>query len=186
MRPPPMKCKYEYEKIENKLNPAAKKEHAVFGSLAKNGAIERFDIYKSVPLQSNEINKFDESKKKEIIVADVRVGKAMNGHKGLVHGGVISLLFDETFSFVHEAIPLEQIAKNQYTSNGNDSGETIVVTANLNVTYKKTLPAASDIVIRVYHEKNEGRKIYLYARMENRDGSMLYSDANVLFVVINK
>ena len=183
---------YYYQKINNQdateNDELWNESHAMFGALMKEGLIERYDTYKVVPItipsqtknsQNNNDNKA--ALKHEILVASVRIGKGLNGHKGIVHGGIISLLFDETFGWSFEAMPS---ATTDVSGRTNECDNTVVVTANLNINYRHPLPAETDVVIRVYLDKVEGRKIYLSARMESRDGKLLYSDSTVLFVRI--
>ncbi len=185
---------YYYEKVTdaNGWN----QSHAVFGALMKKGLIERCDMYKTVPIEKNDkqldslsiennnINKRnnDAPKNQEILLADIRIGKDLNGHDGIVHGGIISLLFDESFGWSFEAMPTNNVGHGA----NDDDENSIVVTANLNVNYRKPLPAETNVVIRVYHEETKGRKVYLSARMENFDGSIVYSDATVLFIKLKK
>ena len=69
----------------------------------------------------------------------------------------------------------------------DDDGEVpMAVTANLNVDFRAPLKSESDVIIRVFQEKMEGRKIYLKARMESPDRSMLYAEASALFIKIDK
>jgi acyl-coenzyme A thioesterase PaaI-like protein len=35
----------------------------------------------------------------EVCVADVRIGEKLNGHDNIVHGGIISLMLDDTFGW---------------------------------------------------------------------------------------
>ena len=182
---------YYYQKINNQHvienDELWNESHAMFGALMKEGLIERYDTYKVVPMtiplqtKNSEIDDTKASKKHEILLASVRVGKGLNGHKGIVHGGIISLLFDETFGWSFEAMPSDATNVSGRT---NEHDDTIVVTANLNINYRHPLPAETDVVIRVYLDKVVGRKIYLSARMESRDGKLLYSDSTVLFVRI--
>jgi acyl-coenzyme A thioesterase PaaI-like protein len=92
---------------------------------------------------------------------------------------------------IHTSFALSIISRYQAMglSQGKSFGDEdfpIVVTANLTVNYRSPLPAGSDVVIRVRHEKTEGRKIYVSARMESHDGSVLYSEATALFITVKK
>lgn len=185
--------------------------HAIFGSLEKPGCIERYNVYRSVEqqpledtIQSNkneddddnvddtksvekkkiianhQVTKKEEDTKEEILVADIRLGKNLDGHDGIMHGGIISLLFDESFGWGYGAMGAK-IGKTW-----GEDGFPLVVTANLNVNYKKPLRSGkgNDIIIRVFHDKTVGRKVFVSARMESHDGSTLFSEATVLFITI--
>jgi acyl-coenzyme A thioesterase PaaI-like protein len=165
---------YYYLKMEEPTR--FSESHAIFGPLKKKDQIERLNVYRLIVEDELNDEKCDKTKKKEIAVADIRIGKNLNGHTGIVHGGIMSLLFDDTFGWAYEAM--------RRSVGGSFMGDDfpIVVTANLNVNFRKPLPAESDVVIRVYHEKSEGRKIYLSSRMESHDGSVLYAEATALFI----
>jgi len=171
---------YYYKRMEEPSS-FCTESHAIFGPLKKKDLIERFSIYRLV-LSDDESSKkgikHDETKKKEVAVASIRIGKNLNGHEKIVHGGIISLLFDDSFGWGYEAL-CQSVGKS-YT----DDDAQIVVTANLNVNFRHPLPAESDFVIRVYHEKDVRKKVYLSARMESHDGSILYAESTALFIKV--
>jgi acyl-coenzyme A thioesterase PaaI-like protein len=154
--------------------------HAIFGTLKGQGLIERYSVYRRVTIdkQGEPAPHQEHTIGAELAVADIRVGKDLNGHKGIVHGGIISLLIDDTFGWGYEAMG---------RLNGKSFGDEdfpIVVTANLNVDFRIPLPANSHLIIRVYHEKTDRRKIYFSARVKSHDGSALYCEAKSLFVML--
>jgi len=158
--------------------------HAIFGALRKPGHVERFDAYRRVRVSSaTEGSNSNEFESVEICAADVRIGEKLNGHDGIVHGGIISLMLDETFGWSYIAMCLNRGFTYQDAENGDIP---FVVTANLTVNYRAPLPAGSNVVIRVRHEKKVGRKLYFSARMESPDGSILYSEATALFITVQK
>ncbi|KAL7456292.1 hypothetical protein ACHAWC_010781 [Mediolabrus comicus] len=143
--------------------------HAVFGPLHGPGLIERFDIYKHV---SNNHSKDTQQDKNELVVVAIKLGTRLNGHGGVVHGGIISLLLDSSMGFASVGL-LE------------DSKE-IAVTANLTIDFRAPLNEGSEAVIRVYLDRIEGRKIFFSAVLENKDGSVVYAHARSLFLKIDK
>ena len=76
--------------------------HAIFGTLKGQGLIERYSVYRRVTIdkQGEPAPHQEHTIGAELAVADIRVGKDLNGHKGIVHGGIISLLIDDTFGWV--------------------------------------------------------------------------------------
>jgi Uncharacterized protein, possibly involved in aromatic compounds catabolism len=118
---------------------------------------------------------------KEVCVADLKVGESLNGHAGIVHGGIISLILDDTLGWGYEALHLSSREENPQQGENDYS---LVVTANLTVNYRKPLRAGSNFVVRVFHEKTEGRKIYFTARIESYDGETLYAEASSLFIKV--
>jgi acyl-coenzyme A thioesterase PaaI-like protein len=90
-----------------------------------------------------------ESKRASSVVSVFHIGQDLCGHPGFVHGGLLSVLFDEVFArCVSAAFP---------------SG--LGMTANLNVDFRK--PALPDrmYVLRVETTKVEGRKAWVEGKM---------------------
>jgi len=159
--------------------------HAIFGALRKPGCVERYNAYRLVRVPSSKDKEDSVTEpfstiNQEVCVADIRIGKDLNGHVGIVHGGIISLMIDDTFGWGYQAMGLAQ------GKSYGDEDFPIVVTANLSVNYRAPLPAESNVVIRVRHDNTDGRKIYMSARMESYDGSILYSEATALFITVGK
>jgi len=175
---------YYYEKMRDPPRNLVD-SHAIFGGLCKPGYVERFNIYRHVPLDASKKFLAGDTTDTEIVVADVRIGEKLNGHDGIVHGGIISLMLDDTFGWAYEAMCMNQGLFSLYSEEENGDLP-YVVTANLNVNYRAPLPAGSDVVIRVRHEKTDGRKIFYSARMESHDGSVLYSESTALFITVQK
>ena len=90
---------YYYEKMQDPP-PNFAENHAILGALLKPGYIERYNAYRRVPVLSSaqEIVGID-TVSKEVCVADIRIGEKLNGHTGIVHGGIISLMLDDTFGW---------------------------------------------------------------------------------------
>ena len=168
---------YYYERMEQPEGTLAE-SHAIFGTLRGPGLIERYTVYRRVKIDEKTFQ--GKNPTGELAVADIRVGKDLNGHKGIVHGGIISLLIDDTFGWGYEA--MGRLKGKTY----GDDDFPIVVTANLNIDFRNPLPANSDFVIRVFHERTDRRKIYFRARLESHDGSVLYCEAKSLFIMLKK
>ena len=157
---------YYYEKLNSEeLERTALKDHAIFGSLRKDGQIERFDVYKRVESSGRQIES-----KKEIALVDVRVGNMLNGNRSIVHGGIITLLLDESIGWGVEV-------------NEDVDKDTATMTAYIHTNFRAPLHENSNSVIRVYFEERKGRKLYFSGRMESYDGRVLYADANAMFIV---
>lgn len=90
---------------------------------------------------------------------------------------MISLLLDETFGLGYEAF---------VTNNKDDSIDEspMIVTANLNIDYKAPIQSNSSIVIRIFHARTEGRKVYMHAKIESPDRRILYAEGTALFIKI--
>jgi len=82
--------------------------HAIHDTLNGPSKVEVYEIFKHETLPS--------------IYSVIKFGNALNGHPGIVHGGITSLLFDNTFGWLFYSL---KIAKS--------------VTANLNINYRSVL-----------------------------------------------
>lgn len=165
--------------------------HAVFGKnglLGVDGSLEHFDIWYHPPRSRQPApgGKQTPSRKRsaELVVFDLQVGRKMTGHEGLVHGGIISLLFDEAIGWGFQCLAHESQCcgrgdgshKRRHVDKRPAIDQTIqwkdldatppAVTANLNVTYKRPLPAGQRCLLRVYHVRSEGRKHHFDASLE--------------------
>lgn len=144
--------------------------HAIFGPLLGANLIERFNVYKRVNTTSQSK---EQPESNEIAVVDIKLGTRLNGHGGVVHGGIISLLFDTALGFAYH-ICLSGDNKN------------IAVTANLKIDFRAPFREGSEAVVRVYLDRIEGRKIFFSANLESKDGSVLYAEATSLFIKVNR
>lgn len=98
------------------------------------------------------------------------VGEDLCGHPGLVHGGYTATMLDEGLgrcSF--GALP-----------------HNVAVTANLNVDYRKPIPAGSFLVLRAKTVKVEGRKAWVKGHIETLtepgEEPIILAEATGLFV----
>ena len=160
--------------------------HAIFGPLLGKGRIERYNFYRRVhqhppvdgaKLQPNR-NGMEGAEPIEVAVGDVQLGNQVNGHEGIVHGGIISLIFDDAMGWGYEALLM--------SDPDLDADPTKIVTANLSIDYRAPMMEDSRAVVRVYYVRSEGRKIYFRARLESHDGETLYAEATSLFVKLRK
>lgn len=142
----------EYNRID--LEVLKKYEHlkdtnAVHGAMSFPRGIERYHIYRKGGKQE--------------LACIVRIGEKLCGHPGVVHGGVISTLFDNSFGWLFFACH-----------------ENAGFTANLSVNFRRPILADSTGVMKVYIESQEGRKTFCKATWEV-DG-VLAADSTALFV----
>ena len=124
--------------------------HAIFGPLLGEGRIERYNFYRRVhqhppvdgaKLQPNR-NGMESAEPIEVAVGDVQLGNQVNGHEGIVHGGIIALIFDDAMGWGYEALLM--------SDQDLDADPTKIVTANLNIDYRAPLMEDSRAVVRVY------------------------------------
>ncbi|KAI0040702.1 Thioesterase/thiol ester dehydrase-isomerase [Auriscalpium vulgare] len=95
----------------------------------------------------------------------LHVGRGLCGHDGIVHGGLLATLLDESMG--RTAIL--------------NLPDKIGVTANLNVNYKAPTRADQFIVLRVRLVEKAGRKTRVAGAVEDLDGNVLV-EATSLFV----
>ncbi|KAH9856852.1 Thioesterase/thiol ester dehydrase-isomerase [Lenzites betulinus] len=95
----------------------------------------------------------------------IHVGRALCGHEGVVHGGLLATLLDESLARVAILNLPEKVG----------------VTATLNISYKAPTLAHQFIVIKVKLDEAKGRKARVSATVEDMDGKVL-AEANALFV----
>ena len=144
--------------------------HAIFGPLFGANLIERFNVYKRV----NTLQSKEQPERNEIAVVDIKLGTRLNGHGGVVHGGIISLLFDTALGFAYHICLLD------------DNQNNIAVTANLKIDFRAPFREGSEAVVRVYLDRMEGRKIVFSANLESKDGSVVYAEASSLFIKVDR
>jgi acyl-coenzyme A thioesterase PaaI-like protein len=178
--------------------------HAVHGTLFGKGMVERFDIYQRILKKDNarsssssnstsssndqQQQQQQQQQQHEIIAVDIKIGNKLNGHEDIVHGGIISLLFDEAIGCACESLRLSQ----------DNLLLLPAMTAYLNIDYHSPLPAGTDVILRVYHNSNDidnigRRKMNFVAKLEsNNDRNnnsdderrIVYAEARSLFILM--
>jgi len=95
----------------------------------------------------------------------LHLGRSLCGHDGIIHGGLIATIFDES------------LARNALLNLPSKIG----VTATLSLSYKKPTMADQWVVIRTKLDRLDGRKAEVYGVLEGENGEVLCS-ATALFV----
>eukprot|EP00026_Physarum_polycephalum_P018962 Phypoly_transcript_20764.p1 GENE.Phypoly_transcript_20764~~Phypoly_transcript_20764.p1 ORF type:complete len:158 (+),score=20.27 Phypoly_transcript_20764:196-669(+) len=96
----------------------------------------------------------------------MEVGNGVNGHINLAHGGFVSTILDEISGVVN----VQLAGKPTFT-------------AYLNVTFKTPTPAPGVVMCRAWITKEEGRKRYTFASLEDGRGNV-YATSEALFLVL--
>ena len=116
--------------------------HAIHGTLNGTGKIEHYQVYRHPYTfinnnirNKNNINNNNINNGKEIVVAHIKFGHALNGHDGIVHGGILSLMYDDVFGFAAAAAV--------------DDLHVTVYTAYVKVDFRRPLPESSYVHLRV-------------------------------------
>jgi acyl-coenzyme A thioesterase PaaI-like protein len=139
--------------------------HAIFGKLFGETMIERYEIWKRrIDLAGDPPSR--DMGNEDIVIGLVTFGSHLNGHPSLVHGGILSLVFDDICGFAYEAVGVKH-----------------AVTANLNVDFRAPVPAGSQVRLAVQLKAREGRKLYWTAQMTSLDQETLYAEASSLYII---
>ncbi|KAH7906294.1 HotDog domain-containing protein [Hygrophoropsis aurantiaca] len=93
------------------------------------------------------------------------VGRGLCGHDGIIHGGLLATILDESLARV--AI--------------NNLPDKIGVTANLSINYRAPTFADQFIVVRIFLTEKRGRKAMVSGRVEDLKGNILV-EASATFV----
>ncbi|XP_032375449.1 acyl-coenzyme A thioesterase THEM4 isoform X1 [Etheostoma spectabile] len=96
-----------------------------------------------------------------------QAGHLLEGPPGHVHGGAIATMID-TVTGTHATIL---------------SGP--VMTANLNINYRRPIPLGSTVLLESSLDKKEGRKTFISCKVTSSDGSKLHTETTALFLSIN-
>ncbi|KAF9890216.1 Thioesterase super member 4 [Aspergillus nanangensis] len=145
------------------MNPTHRPAHFVAGSLSGTNKI-------TVPpfMWCATTHHPERSSPKSRIVSVFHIGGQLCGHPGFVHGGLLGVMFDETFA--------------RCVSGSFPSGTGM--TANLNVDYRKPAVPERLYVLQAETVKVEGRKAWVEGSLSSlQDGeSLLVAEARALFV----
>ncbi|KAJ5669767.1 hypothetical protein N7462_010837 [Penicillium macrosclerotiorum] len=169
------------------IPPAIRQHHFVGGSLAGAGKLALAPYMWTASRKAG--GDATSNARASSVVSVFHIGRDLCGHPGFVHGGLLSVLFDEVFArCVSAAFPSQ-----------------LGMTANLNVDYRK--PALPDrlYVLRAETVKVEGRKAWVEGRMsylplpvsvldiqsmvsdvslldQDGEGAVMVSEARALFI----
>jgi acyl-coenzyme A thioesterase PaaI-like protein len=150
--------------------------HLLFDSLLNSNGIRHFFYFMGTEKQAERVVKAlnglstsprthddpTNHEKEEVQVA-FHLGEGICGHKGIVHGGLTATMIDE----VSGAAAFSCVGP--------------CFTANLNIDYIKPLFTPAWVLVRAHVERNEGRKVFVHASVENGEGG-IYAKAVVLFI----
>ena len=99
------------------------------------------------------------------------MGCSLCGHRGIIHGGIIAMAFDDTFGICFHT----QVSQKLGVGQG--------FTANLDVNYRKPMPCASPVVFHSKIDRVEGRKVFISGYATDEKGENWYADSTALFVI---
>lgn len=139
------------EYFKNPTYAKFKTGNAMHDTLRGEGLLERYEIYRK--------------KGSDEIACVVKFGTRLNGYPKIVHGGIQSLVFDNSFGWLFFALK-----------------KPMAVTANLNVNYRSPLQQDTLTILKVKMVKEEGRKLFMEAVLIDVQRDAVISDSSTLFI----
>ena len=100
--------------------------------------------------------------------AELSIPKHYEGYPGVVHGGIIAAILDETGGRANM-----------------DDPSRFMVTAQLNVRYRKPVPSETPLVVLGHADERHGRVSHARSEILNDDGEVL-AEAELVLVDIPK
>ncbi|XP_005414594.1 PREDICTED: acyl-coenzyme A thioesterase THEM4 [Chinchilla lanigera] len=101
------------------------------------------------------------------VVCFFQGGPRLQGVPGFTHGGAIASIIDAT------------VGTCAFRAGG------VVMTANLNINYKRPIPLCSVVVIDGQLDRVEGRKFFVSCSVRSVSEETLYSEATSLFIALD-
>lgn len=146
-------------------NPQSSAHDQLFGNSLNNArGLTHFLSYFRAP--SVEVAKDPSHNITEIVVL-VSVGEGVSGYPGIVHGGIVTALLDESMGTIFDLNgTLGKDARAFKTSN---------VTGGIDVKFLKHVPTDSVLCITAIAEKIDGRKTTVRGEMKDEQGQLLAS-----------
>lgn len=167
--------------------------HAIYGSLMKSNCIERYDVYRA--RRSRRIEGNINSVKEVIpdVVGIVTVGENLDGHTGILHGGIIALIIDDVLGFGYYAVLMDEFESFGNNDFGamNDYTDVVAVTANLNINFRAPLPSGSTFIVEAtlvsdgndVERRANKNKFHWEVQVSTLDRSMIFCQASSLYVI---
>ena len=166
-------------------------QHAINGTLNGATMIEAYELYRptttgaTTTTTTTTTTEEDEPSPSDrlVLVARIGFGTHLNGHGGIVHGGILGLLFDDAIGCgSYEALLSSPVPS---------AASKTLVTANLNIDYRRPVPEGTKVLVEVFLERWEGRKFFLRARMIDAERrtpdtgeEILYAEASSLYIML--
>jgi len=99
------------------------------------------------------------------------LGRDICGHAGIVHGGMVALLLDDTIGRMFGLLKVR-----------GEAMQTLGVTATLNITYRKPMPGMRYVLLEVTMQKKEGRKVVMGGVVKDGLDGDIYAEASSMYV----
>jgi acyl-coenzyme A thioesterase PaaI-like protein len=196
--------------VQMKLPDRAKvPSHAIFGALLQTNLIEQYDVYQHQvvdtmppavsqrPPKESDDSASTLQEGQDIVTAVVKLGYGLDGHPGVVHGGILALIIDDVLGLGNLAL------STMPTHHGGDYTRQsamveYAVTANLNVNYTAPVPAGSTLLVTATLVQQQQptrhdvvppqphphpRKLHWLVRVTSLDETVTYCLASSLYII---
>ena len=146
-------------------NPQSSAHDQLFGkTLNESRSLTHFISYFHAP--SIKVAKDPSHNITEIVVL-VSVGEGLSGYPGVVHGGMVAALFDESMGTIFDL--------NRALGKDARAFKTSSVTGGIDVKFLKPVPTNSVLYITAVAEEIDGRKTKVRSEMKDEHGEVLAS-----------
>jgi acyl-coenzyme A thioesterase PaaI-like protein len=161
-------------------------------AIVKDGLAANSAIYDALGARTEGLRQYKIFAKKDgsAVSAIATFGDCCVGHPGVVHGGVTSLLFDNTLGWANAYSVLGErgaldAARDPVEAAAlrKSSTKLFGYTANLHVNYRKPVFVGTTVVIECALDRVEGRKRFLQGKMTCAKTGAHLADATALFVL---
>jgi acyl-coenzyme A thioesterase PaaI-like protein len=146
-------------------------------TLATSDTISAWQSLYRVPLQSSSRSRADSPSLDQDrpvageIVNLLALGRGVNGHSNIAHGGLVGTILDDTLGSVVRL---------------HLSPDKSAFTAFLNISFRKPLATPSTVLCRAWLERTSGeRKLFLRGAIEDGEGQV-FAEAEGLWVVVER
>ena len=109
----------------------------------------------------------------------IYLGKELNGHPSILHGGITATIIDECMGFLQTANIEEERRKR-----GGEYEQLGSFTATLTVDYRKPIRTPGPVIVKSWYERRDGRKEWVNAEVQQeQDGKVVVvAEGAALFV----
>ncbi|KAF2828533.1 hypothetical protein CC86DRAFT_380458 [Ophiobolus disseminans] len=115
------------------------------------------------------------------VVAVVDLGSGLNGFPQICHGGIAATLLDEICGVLIVLNIEKEIEKRRLSGSKDLRPDMSFLTAYLNTTYKRPIPTPSTILCTAKVERQDGRKLFIRATIEDGAGG-IYTIGEAMFL----
>jgi acyl-coenzyme A thioesterase PaaI-like protein len=198
---PPLPVRQGTSYVQMKLPDRAKAAtHAIYGALLQHNLIEQYDVYRVVELPPSVSQQPPEDSHdsastfqdgQDIVTAVVKLAYGLDGHHGVVHGGILALIIDDVLGIGNFALSTMPTNGGTSTSSSDDARPAAIVeyavTANLNVNYTAPVPSGSTVLVTATLVQPSlpphPRKLHWVVSVTSLDESVTYCRASSLYII---